>query len=281
MRLRISDILIGIVLTVGLVLLVILAVNSNNDKKEQESANKNENNPGVNSTTPTTSISYDAYIVIDKYLFGTSKNGSMVPIEQSRVNDIKELFKIYINYDHFKDGYLKYINTFNILDESKTVNTYEGKLCANTSGINVDYIKYELSTEINSDDKDILSREFKINSVNNIKLFQKAVGDFDQNGIDDEIVVLTNAVSSQDSDDFSNSYNVAYLILNDKLIKLHLQKYEDFEEFPPYYYINTVFNFNNNIYIALDKESVPEALHQIKGMSIYKVTGNSAKMIVK
>lgn len=225
-----------ILVTIVLIYLIALvAVILGNDKAEK----KQKNN------------AIKRYIVVDNFARLSFFNNSWHNVSTSEIEAYKEKYNIYINNNMFGSYKLKYGNTWNLFNDTDDYVNYEGSLFAYSKNSTVS-LKNTIKREISDNDKKNILKFFNYNDFNNLVTNDVIDLDIDQNGIEDEVVCVSNiGIDEKDKDKY---YNLIYIKLNNKIIKVLNENSTNSDILQkPVYNLSNLFELKNNKYLLVKK----------------------------
>lgn len=211
----------------------------------QNKDNNNSNNNNVNNEIPTEveNNNYDI-LIVNNYSIWKFNNNEWKSI--NKLNNYNNKLNTYIDGNYFGKYYLKFINSWNIIDENNNVINYNGKIFAHSNNLKIDIINsnVDVTTEIELlEIQEIVGTYINANSLS---VNERIVTDLDNDGLNDKII----NVSNLDASDVQEKYfNLCYTELNGNRIILFYNIVEEKNLLiEPVYNIQYVININDNTY---------------------------------
>ncbi len=224
-------ILLVIIITYVVALLVILIGN----KKTEKDNNKN---------------SEQKYIVVDNFARLSFSNNSWNNVSTAEIESYDK-YKVFIDNKPFGSYKLEYGTTWNLFNDTNDYIDYEGSLFAYSDNLDITLSNIEKRT-LSDDDKKIISEYFNYNDYNNLITNDVIVTDIDNNGVNDEIICVSNI--GIDKKNVSSYYNLIFIKLNDEIIEILNQNSSNSKIMQsPVYNLGTVFEFSNKKYLVVKK----------------------------
>ena len=228
-----NKIIILLVIAVTYVV-VLLAVLIGNKKAEENDSKNNEKR----------------YIVVDNFARLSFSNNSWSNVSTSEIEGYGK-YKVFIDNKSFGNYKLEYGTTWNLFNNSNDYIDYEGSLFAYSDNIDITLDNIEKRT-LSDDDKKLISEYFNYTDYNNLITNDVIITDIDDNGVNDEIICVSNI--GIDKEKMSNYYNLIFIKLNDEIIEILNQNNSDSDIMKsPVYNLGTVFEFNNKKYLVIKK----------------------------
>lgn len=213
---------------------VLLAVLIGNKKTEENNTKNNEKR----------------YIVIDNFARLSFSNNSWSNVSTSEIESYDK-YKVFIDNKSFGNYKLEYGTTWNLFNDSNDYIDYEGSLFAYSDNIDITLDNVEKRT-LSDDDKKIISEYFNYTDYNNLITNDVIITDIDNNGVNDEIICVSNI--GIDKENMSNYYNLIFIKLNDEIIEILNQNKSNSDIMKsPVYNLSTLFELNRNKYLVIKK----------------------------
>jgi len=154
----------------------------------------------------------------------------------------KEEYNIYVNNKYFGYYYLYYIKAWNIFDSEDNYVNYNGSILAFSNNFNIKVSNYNINNITNTEIEEAKALGIDIN-LSELDINELVYIDLDNNGVLDKIVNVSNIDYTSD---YSNYYDLTYVVLNGEVIEIMNKKIEAKDYLiSPVYRINNIININD------------------------------------
>lgn len=229
-----NKIIIIFVIIIMYLILLFLVLDNN---KKQELKNKSEEEK--------------RYIVIDNFANLAFSKKTWTNVSSKEIESY-ENYKVFIDNKLFGDYKLQYGTTWNLFDSDDNYIDYEGNLIAYSDNSNIILSNLRKTTTLSDNDKKIISEYFNYNDYSSLITSDIITTDIDNNGVDDEIVCISNI--GVDKSYASKYYNLIFVRLNDEIIEILNQNNSNSKIMQePVYNLATIFDLNNTKYLVVKK----------------------------
>ena len=262
-----KSLLLLIILIFILAILIGYRLHSSDNKSDDSSKKKNN----VSST--------NNIVIVDNLSFNVDKDGTFSKLDNNIVSDKKYQYNIYTDNKNIGKGYLRYSSRWNVLNKDKEYVHYDKSLVAYYGDIDFQKPMYYIRN-ISNDEKSFLKKEFNIDNFDYLYVNQVVNGDFDLNGVDDKIYILSNYRNPQDTDDFSNLYNLIVADMNGESYMIIYENYEKQNDTPALYKFNNALYLNKTLYVFINADYPPQAINKSPYMSVLQFKNKKFKNVL-
>lgn len=194
----------------------------------------------------------DKYLVINNISYWKYNNEKWTKMKEK--SDINTTFDVYVSKKYYGNYYLKSGKNWNLFDKNGKYVNYKGDLLAISSNTEFNILGTNI-TEVNKIDISTISDIINTNKFE-LSTNEKIYLDIDSNGIEDEIINVSNI----DSNEQNKYFSLIYVLLNGKrevLLQKDIDAKNIFNE--PIYNIKYLLSINNNNMIVIQKGYYSEA----------------------
>lgn len=178
---------------------------------------KNNNQNEVDNNQIINNMTTSNYIVIDNYANFKYENKKYVRVGNYYVENSNKLFKVYSDNHYLGLNKLKYGTVWNIFNKDDEYINYDGKLFAFTEDLDIK-LKTFNKRNLNDQDKELITREFKVDNFDYLVTNDVYEVDLDSNGEIDKLYCISNIDVSQLG--INRYYNLVFVNMNNEIITL-------------------------------------------------------------
>lgn len=265
---KVLIILLIIVVIYALIMFFFFSKNVANNTSNNE-VELNTNNVDTNTSTKT------RYLVLNN-IANLKFTSSWFVANTEEIENSSNRFKVYANNSYLGEYKLKYGNVWNLFDNNNNFVSYNGNMLAYSNNANINLKKYSVST-LTDDDKKLLKDNYNISNFDYLYTNEVINYDFDNNGILDKIICLSNI--GNDLNEMANFYSIVVVILNNNKMVVINENNEN-SSLNKVYSVLTYFTMDGNIdYLVLKYTTGYESEVSNNGVLVYQYINNDFQKV--